>query len=331
MWTKNGKKLFLYKLLTNTGSCPVTASDGLDKKIIVALKGELSYAYAGGSIGDFASSTTGYCIYCGSGDTPPTENDYTLAEPLSLTYISSSLTDTTINKVIQYIVRNDNAEAVTIRELGLCACNTGVTALINRKLLDTPITLEVGDQAIITYTIDTFNILDGEGWTNNMRVYACNQFIEPSTKGVYIDVNNNEIEPNATNFVTGPITKANYNTYNNITTSNSGSQNRYRFSLFCGQGTTAATPSDYTLETPVVLTCQDITNTFDDNYGELITFTLQNTSTEAYTISEICLAIMMSSGKYIVLNRKLLPTPVVMEPNDSYVFTYTINTSNLSE
>lgn len=343
MWTKNGKKYFLKTLILSTAELEYVKHtgetftwNGVYRKLTSAAN--MNSIKSINSTATSVSSGTGFGIFCGSGDTPPTEDDYTLVEPLSLDYIAGSITDTAINKVIQYTVQNNNSEAITIRELGLCVSywyhsvlEDNWNILLNRKLLDTPITLEVGEQAIITFTVDTSNIVDGEGWTDNFKTFSCNQFLTIG-EGSYIQTDN-KTRGTGTSYPTNIITSA--SPYGDILSSASASSNRDKFAIYVGTGTTTPSNNDYTLEAPVQLTYQSADCTIDNNNNGLITYTLQNTSTETHTISEICLVVSYSgsstSNGKMLLNRKLLPTPVVMEPNDSYVFTYTINTSNLSE
>ena len=176
MWTKNGKKLFLTGLILQTSNIEYTNYNGELVTLTIGKHNIQPYSnltQLGTINSTTATSNDGWGIFCGSGDTPPTEDDYTLAEPLSLSYTAGSITNTVINKVIQYTIQNNNSEAVTIRELGLCYNRTytdNIKLLANRKLLDTPITLEVGEQAVITFTVDTSNIL-------NLKYYLVNNYL----------------------------------------------------------------------------------------------------------------------------------------------------------
>lgn len=345
MWTKNGKKYFLKTLLLGTAELEYIKSTG--ESITTAVKYNSLTHYNGmnimGSINSTATAVsggTGFGVFCGSGDTPPTEDDYTLAEPLTLGYVAGSITNTTINKVIQYTVQNNNTEAVTIRELGLClnyrygsTQSSCFIILLNRKLLPTPITLEVGEQAIITFTVDTSNIIDGDGWTNNFKVLACDQLLtKVSSQDTYTNVLG--LENNSYNGYPSGVASSASQYQSDITTGGSSGPTANYYTVYAGTGTNPTAEDSYTLDLPVQLTYQDANITIDNDNNALITYTLQNTSTETYTISEICLCTNFrkaTSFYNVMFNRKLLPTPVVMEPNDSYVFTYTINTSNLSE
>lgn len=325
MWTNNGKKLFLYRLLNK--SATLKTSNNTDVSFLISYSYKIAdYRYLGTRIGEAETNCYGFAIYCGGNDNTILPEDYTLQNPLSLTYINGSNTDTGVSKTFQYTVQNDNAESITIKELALCAISGGNTALINHKVLPTPITLAVGEQAIITYTVNTSNIIDGDGWTNNFKLFANNQFLYLTSQEKYLDTTNAEAFGNVYNFVNELFTTANYPA-NMLST---GISIRYKMGIFVGQGTNPTTPEDYILEAPVSLSLLSSEYSIDENFNLLISFTMKNNTTETYTITETGLCAAPNSF-LVLLNRKLLPTPVVMEPNDSYVFTYTINTSNLSE
>lgn len=339
MWTKNGKNIFLTNLILRNAVIKYTNYNGQLVEYNAGKSRIQSYTDLNrlGSIN--STSATGYDgwgIFCGSGDTPPTEDDYTLAEPITLGYTNSSLTNTTVNKVIQYTVQNNNSEAVIIRELGLCYNRTysdNIKLLANRKLLDTPITLAVGEQAIITFTVDTSNILIDDGWNNNFKILSCEQLIDTiNTKQGYINVKGSE-NPYFDTYLSDIITSASGYKPDILAGGTNGNNSGY-YSIYVGTGNTPPTVGDYVLEAPVQLTYQSASCTIDNNNNGLISYTLQNTTGQTLTIREICLCgnFRKNANFYnVMFNRKLLPTPVVMEPNDSYVFTYTINTSNLSE
>lgn len=339
MWTKNGKKLFLKALLLRNANIEYIKSTGETISTNSLYNDIVGYSYMNTIMSINSTATgvagTGFGIFCGSGNTSPTEDDYTLAEPLSLNYVAGSISETYPSKIIQYTVQNNNAEAVTIRELGLCMVYQYTTnpasnfiILLNRKLLSTPITLEVGEQALITFTVDTSNIVNGDGWTDNFKILSCDQLLNTYNHGGYINVNN-ESNGNFSGLISDTKTTAVA-----INTGGSSGPDAGKYYIYLGTGTTTPTSSDYTLEAPVTLRYLEADLTLDNNNNGLITATYQNNTTETYTITEICLCANFrkyTSFYNVMFNRKLLPTPVVMEPNDSYVFTYTINTSNLSE
>lgn len=325
MWTNNGKKFFLYRLLNKAATLKTSKNTDYGFSISYSYK-IADYRSLGTRIGEAETNCHGFAIYCGGNDNTILPEDYTLQNPLSLTYINGSNTDTGVSKTFQYTVQNNNTESITIKELALCVISNGNTALINHKVLPTPITLAVGEQAIITYTVNTSNIIDGDGWTNNFKLFANNQFLYLTAQEDYLATTNTTASGNLNNFVSSLFTTANYPT----SMLASGTTIRYKMGIFVGQGTNPTTPEDYILEAPVSLSLLSSEYSIDENFNLLISFTMKNNSTETYTITEIGLC-AAPNAFLALLNRKLLPTPVVMEPNDTYVFTYTININNLSE
>lgn len=100
-------------------------------------------------------------VIIGTGDTPPTIDDYCLSGDLitNFTY-SSSATKTIDNNQasirVLYTITNSGSDAFTIREIALkCGNTTGTSGqcLVERTVLDTPVTIEPGGVGQITYTI----------------------------------------------------------------------------------------------------------------------------------------------------------------------------------
>lgn len=347
MWTKNGKKFILTQLFYRGISKTLTRADGIENSFTYSSNNIETVAILnsfGGIISQQTSSSTtnntGLSVFCGSGDTQPTKNDITLAEPLALKYINGSISATDIVKTITYIVQNDNEAPVTIRELGLCLTvhPNGTSSLnghylLNRKILDTPIEVAVGEQAVITFTIDATNILDGDGWNTNMQLYTSEALGTTKASTIYKNVKGAYIERSYKEVVIGNVPNSSQYQSDILTAS---SVIAGAFSIYCGTGTTLFATTDYVLENPVQLACTvNPTMTFDEDNNCIIQFILSNSSGETYTISEICLTlnpVPCSTKLYrIMLNRKLLPTPVIMAPNDVYTFVYKINTSNITD
>ena len=102
----------------------------------------------------------------GTGTTPATASDYVIESILNNTQISVSTpravsfsrADTYDEYSVTFGITNKTAEAITISEVGLTACpNTNGTpypyVLVDRTVLDTPITIPAGQSKQITYTI----------------------------------------------------------------------------------------------------------------------------------------------------------------------------------
>ena len=105
----------------------------------------------------------------GTGTTPATASDYSLESILGTTQISVatpssvsfSRVDTYEEYSVTFGVTNKTADAITISEVGLTAIpysyssSTNVLkyALVDRTVLDTPVTIPAGQSKQITYTI----------------------------------------------------------------------------------------------------------------------------------------------------------------------------------
>ena len=113
----------------------------------------------------------------GSGDAAPTENDYTIT-PISGLDVTSpgSVFTTTYDNVsnkyhtyYNYTVTNNNAEAVTIKEIGkfnafykasavgsLCGSSNSdkMSVLIDRVVLDDPVTIPAGESGVVRYSVN---------------------------------------------------------------------------------------------------------------------------------------------------------------------------------
>lgn len=102
-------------------------------------------------------------VIIGDGDTAPTVNDYKLSGNLisTFTYSAAVTAEDTDDGVIitgLYTITNSGTETITIKEIGLVATPTNNSGLryrllIERTVLETPITIEPGGVGQVTYTI----------------------------------------------------------------------------------------------------------------------------------------------------------------------------------
>ena len=105
-------------------------------------------------------------VMFGTGDTPPTINDYNLSGYFITGLVATQVTTNLINSdslsiSTLYTLTNTSAEAVTIKEVGLgqsfCySGNSKNSCLVDRTVLDTPVTIPAGGVGQVEYTI-TFN------------------------------------------------------------------------------------------------------------------------------------------------------------------------------
>lgn len=113
----------------------------------------------------FKNMNTG--VSFGTGTTPATASDYQLENILDSTKIdvynpstvSFSRGDTYDEYSVTFGVTNKTAEAITVSEIGLTAVpyysssGTSYYVLVDRTVLETPVTIPAGQSKQITYTI----------------------------------------------------------------------------------------------------------------------------------------------------------------------------------
>ena len=100
------------------------------------------------------------CVVFGDGDAAVTIHDYKLSgNTLNVvgTVASSYVYDADGVSVTNiYTLTNGSDEAITIKEMGICTnirSSYSSYALMDRTLLDTPVTIAAGDVGQVTYTI----------------------------------------------------------------------------------------------------------------------------------------------------------------------------------
>lgn len=104
----------------------------------------------------------------GTGDTPPTVEDYKLSGELitSLTYQGQPTLNDNNSLTYSIVVTNNTEQPVTIKEVCLAIgtdtinVNSGAAALLTRDVLPNPVTLNVGDSKTFSITIDFRNLTD---------------------------------------------------------------------------------------------------------------------------------------------------------------------------
>ena len=101
-------------------------------------------------------------VVIGNGTAEPTAEDYSLSGSIitGYSYIANynrNITDDGVSVTATYTITNNNEEAITVSEIGLLAAydnNAYVNkVLLERSLLETPITIEPGGVGKVTYTI----------------------------------------------------------------------------------------------------------------------------------------------------------------------------------
>lgn len=170
MITKNFEKFMSTVLeggnFTPPGLIPIKNTQGVDKY--------LSFRTAG-----FPATTnvnvvfnTSAGIHLGTGNTPSTENDYQLESQITSGLSASSTTntyglDTNGNPYVKYLftVSNTTNSDIVISEIGYAqnfyasssigGSASAYTFLIDRTVLDTPVTVPANDSAALKYTLKT--------------------------------------------------------------------------------------------------------------------------------------------------------------------------------
>ena len=111
---------------------------------------------------NWAKSSTGVGVSFGTGTTPATASDYVLESILGDTQINVSVPsgisfnkfDTYEEYTVTFGVTNITSEVITISEVGLTVPISGASyALVDRTVLDAPVTIPAGQSKQITYTI----------------------------------------------------------------------------------------------------------------------------------------------------------------------------------
>lgn len=184
-------------------------------------------------------------------------------------------------------------------------------------------------------------------WTNNGRKLFCKQLSTrfTNTSGGASDFTfkgslGQDIEMNYNSVISGVPTNLSY-TVSDITgnVANNNAEYYGHWILYIGTGSTSPTEEDYTLESPVTFTCPVVPQiSRGSNFTSLlITYTYRNNTEETKTITEIGLCARVNASTStggspaVLFNRRLLDDPVTMAPGDSAAFSFTIDTSNLTE
>ena len=175
MFTKNWYKTMASAITKNSAKNFVNINGvetGLDSKNSVP---NITFGDSSGSserayIGRLVQTYNGYGgVRLGTGDTPATVNDYKLSGDLITGYNFTAKIETQNSAesdkiTATYTITNTSSSEITIKEVGIVAkmANTISTAqiqhmgLLERTVLDTPVTIPAGGVGQVVYTI-TFN------------------------------------------------------------------------------------------------------------------------------------------------------------------------------
>lgn len=129
---------------------------------------------------DFRGTSYGSCILVGEDGTQPSPNDYSMKDQKdqvryhmrigNITYARGMDNDYAYIEMIIPIT-NDNQESITVREIGYCQeCRCRYQGalfdymiLLDRTVLETPVTIAAGATKSVKYTIKTATAFSGSG------------------------------------------------------------------------------------------------------------------------------------------------------------------------
>ena len=171
MLTKNAKKLILYCIMNSCISGTSRPEPNVVKYTLTNMQGNsvTTDAYAN-SIYSFINSLNHVktdptqdsitFIRCGTGTSEPTENDYRLSFVSGISYDSviTSIGGNVSKKIYTATVSNNTDADIVVTEIGFFT-NFFYTSvnndnfLLDRILLDTPITIPAGESKAITYEL----------------------------------------------------------------------------------------------------------------------------------------------------------------------------------
>ena len=162
MLTKNFYSYIRADFSESTTAATFTKTDGITNTVT------LSSDYPPFKVmNTWAKSITATGVSFGTGTTPATASDYVLESILddkkinvsTPSSISFSRYDTYEEYTVTFGITNKTADAIAISEIGLTAMpyspynGNNVFALVDRTVLETPITIPAGQSKQITYTI----------------------------------------------------------------------------------------------------------------------------------------------------------------------------------
>ena len=169
MFTKNWYKLVAVCMAGTTGLDTYKSIDGKSRDIC-SQPSLIRYGYNadGNSVPCIRYMRKSYAesagVVLGTGSTAPTLDDYALSGNLVSTYTYSATLknekdENGLTTTAMYTITNTGNSAITIGEIGLIADLTtnssseSYKGLLERTVLDTPLTIEPGGVGQLTYTI----------------------------------------------------------------------------------------------------------------------------------------------------------------------------------
>ena len=169
-WYKNAMRFSALPSIDNTGNdkfkvkntagnfanlSATAGGGGSSVRYLTSLYGANSWNWA---VLTTSNNTTG--IVVGSGNTVPSEDDYCLESQItsgiSTSVYKEKVVDSSNNPGIKFqiTINNTSENSITISEIGIQVAGVSSRAvLMDRTLLDAPVTIAAGDYAIIIYEV----------------------------------------------------------------------------------------------------------------------------------------------------------------------------------
>ena len=155
------------KFVAYNGEATSTFTDSYAANALKLGSNSSSTPYLGTVLTALTLSFGGGVIF-GNGDTPPTPEDYKLSSDIVSGFaysaaISKASTDSGTGITATYTITNTSASAIVIKEIGVVAklmasnySGLQYIGLLDRTVLDTPVTIPAGGVGQVVYTI-TYN------------------------------------------------------------------------------------------------------------------------------------------------------------------------------
>lgn len=172
MLTRSAKNLMACVPLASGTYCSSLQVTGADGVPYFLSPGFGTSAYPSAKTESFTAVAANAGISLGTDDTPATENDYnlgnTITSGINMAVSKKAATFVDGQPALKYVltVTNTGAEAVTVREVGIKQSVQSDTypghilsstilhgVLIDRTVLDAPVTIQPGDAAVIEYSL----------------------------------------------------------------------------------------------------------------------------------------------------------------------------------
>ena len=176
MWTNNGRKLLNRQFIGDGGSYTNTFTidyiDSQGNTVTVPYNYTVDNYQApiltDYNINNALANNNAYrfILFCGTGTTEPTVDDYTLANPVTMKLVATpSLinNEDDLGGLLTFVLQNNTGSEQTITEIGLGAATSEtpyMPILFNRRLLENPVTMQNGETYAFSFAWNTSNLAE---------------------------------------------------------------------------------------------------------------------------------------------------------------------------